>query len=154
VGEQGLPASVLPEGQPTDDERAMACLGHFLQFGTGFIGPLVLFLVKRDSRFVAFHALQALLLQLLYMVLMGVVMFGFFASIFASIPMSTGKPAGPPPFFFFFFPFFWLLMMGAWVLTMVLAIVYGVKAIRGQWAGYPVIGSWARRMLGLPQAAN
>jgi uncharacterized membrane protein len=36
-------------------------LAHLLQFFAGFIPPLVIYLVKRNSRFVAFHAMQALL---------------------------------------------------------------------------------------------
>jgi uncharacterized membrane protein len=45
------------------------------------------------------------------------------------------------------FPIFWLLAMGGWLLVLILAIVYGIKAGRGEWAGYPVIGRLARRLL-------
>ena len=42
----------------------MAMLAYILGIFTGFIGPLVLWLIKKDqSKFVAFHALQALLLH-------------------------------------------------------------------------------------------
>ena len=46
---------------PTQDEKTMAMLAHILQIFTWWIGPLVIFLVKQDSKFVRFHALQALL---------------------------------------------------------------------------------------------
>jgi uncharacterized membrane protein len=36
-----------------------------------WIAPLIIFVIKRESRFVSFHALQALLLQVLYLFLMG-----------------------------------------------------------------------------------
>ncbi len=43
---------------PTQDERTMGTLAHVLQLVGGWIAPLVIFLVKRNSRFVSFHALQ------------------------------------------------------------------------------------------------
>jgi uncharacterized membrane protein len=48
----------------TQDERTMAVLAHALQLVGGWIAPLVIFFVKRQSRFVSFHALQVLFLQL------------------------------------------------------------------------------------------
>ena len=50
----------------TSDERTMAMLAHVLQLVGGWIAPLIIFLVKQDSRFVRFHALQVLLLQGVY----------------------------------------------------------------------------------------
>ena len=60
----------------------MATLAHVLQLVGWWIAPLVIFLVKRESRFVKFHALQALLLQLVYMVMFGLCMVGWFADFF------------------------------------------------------------------------
>ena len=54
----------------------MAVLAHALQVVGGWIPPLVIFFVKRQSRFVSFHALQVLFLELVYLVItMSVVMF-------------------------------------------------------------------------------
>ena len=42
----------------TQDERTMAMLAHLLGIVTGFLGPLVIWLIKKDqSKFVAYHAL-------------------------------------------------------------------------------------------------
>ena len=49
--------------EPTLDERTMAILAHMLQIVGLWIAPLIIFVIKRESRFVSFHALQALLLQ-------------------------------------------------------------------------------------------
>jgi hypothetical protein len=38
-------------------------------------------------------------------------------------------------------------MMGWWVFMLVVAIVYGIKAGRGEWAEYPLLGRLARRIL-------
>ena len=73
---------------------------------------LVIFLVKRESRFVSFHALQALLLQIGWMVL-----------IFSTIAMHPQSSDGPPPAVFFVFPLFCLGWMVLWVGMLVTGIV-------------------------------
>jgi uncharacterized membrane protein len=133
---------------PTSDERTMATLAQVLQLVGGWIAPLVIFLVKRSSRFVSFHALQVLLLQVLYLFLMMIMMGVFFVVMFASIGhQSAGHSSSPPPGFIFLFPVIWLGIMGWWVFMLVVAIVYGIKAGRGEWAEYPVLGPLARRIL-------
>jgi|GEM_PF-893481 len=140
MGTQPTPVAPAP---PTQDECTMAFLAHLLQVFTGFIGPLIIFCVKQDSRFVKFHALQSLVWQLCYMALFFCVMIGFFFSIFTSLahlpPGSHGQ--GPPPGFFVFFPVFWLLAMGGWIVNVILGVVYGIRAKRGEWAAYPIIGN-------------
>jgi uncharacterized protein len=123
----------------------MAFLAHLLQVFTGFIGPLIVYCVKQESRFVKFHALQALIWQICYMVFlfggMIVFFFGIFATVFHSA--SAGHPTNqPPPEFFLFFPLLWLIVMFGWVANLILGIMYGIKANRGEWALYPVIGKW------------
>jgi uncharacterized membrane protein len=133
----------------TSDERTMGTLAHVLQLVGGWIAPLVIFLVKRDSRFVSFHALQALLLQALYFVLMMVVMAAFFVFVVAGIAFHqpTAQNNSLPPGFIILFPLIWLGVMGWWVFILVVAIVYGIKAARGEWAEYPLLGRLARRIL-------
>ncbi|MFZ1051496.1 MAG: hypothetical protein WAN41_12450, partial [Candidatus Sulfotelmatobacter sp.] len=79
------------------------------------------------------------------MILMG----AFFAVAFAGIAFH--QPAALhgslPPGFIVLFPVMWLGMMGWWVFMLVVAIVYGIKAGRGEWAEYPVLGRLARRIL-------
>jgi hypothetical protein len=41
----------------------------------------------------------------------------------------------------------WLLAIGWWVLIIVVAIMYAIKAGRGEWAEYPVLGRVAREIL-------
>jgi len=49
-------------------------------------------------------------------------------------------PAPPPTAFFLYFPILWLLIVGGGIANIVLSIVYGVKANRGEWVGYPILG--------------
>jgi len=136
---------------PTPDEKTMATLAHVLQIVGWWIAPLIIYLIKRDSKFVSFHAMQALLWQLVWMVLwiVGACLWVFL--IFATVFSHQGKPVpdqGLPPGFLLVFPLFWLPAMGFWLLNITIGIVYGIKASRGEWAPYPVIGRWARRIVG------
>lgn len=40
-------------------------------------------------------------------------------------------------------------MMGGWIVHVILGIVYGINANRGEWATYPLIGQWS-----LPKEAS
>ncbi|HTA24563.1 MAG TPA: DUF4870 domain-containing protein [Terriglobales bacterium] len=133
--------------EPTQDERTMALLAQVLQLVGWWIAPLIIFLIKRESKFVSFHALQALLLQITYMIVCGALMVLFFMSAFTSMAHPTNGNNAPPPAFFVFFPLAWLGFMGMWVAMLVVAIVYGIKAGRGEWAEYPLLGRLARRFL-------
>jgi uncharacterized Tic20 family protein len=139
----GQPA-FLASNVPTKDECTMAFLAHLLQVFTGFIAPLVIFCVKQDSRFVKFHALQSLIWQLCYMAFFFAAMMLFLISMIATVVHggAAGHNQPPPLGFFIFFPIVWLLGMGGWVANVILGIVYGIKANRGEWAAYPLIGKW------------
>jgi uncharacterized protein len=146
MAEPAAPDVALP-AETTQDERTMAVLAHVLQLVGGWIAPLVIFLVKRQSRFVSFHALQVLFLQLVYLALVVCLMFFWISGILLTILTSHASNHSPPPAVFVILPLFWLGFMGIWVTTIVIAIVFSVKAGRGEWAEYPVLGKWARQIL-------
>ena len=125
----------------------MATLAHVLQLVGWWIAPLIIFVIKRDSKFVSFHALQALLLQIAYMIVMGVFMVLWFCTFFLTMAHHSGGNNAPPPAFFILFPLIWLGFMGLWVVMLVVAIVYGIKAGHGEWAEYPLLGRLARHFL-------
>jgi uncharacterized Tic20 family protein len=128
---------------PTEDERTMAMLAHLLMAFTGFIGPLVIFCVKQNSRFVRFHSLQALIWHAIYLGLVFLFMVVFLVGMFTSLIHNPPQQhSQAPPAFFYFFPFVWLGFMGGWVVNVILGVVYAIKANRGEWATYPVYGKW------------
>lgn len=49
---------------PTSDEKTMAILSHILALLTGFIAPLIIYLVKKDSPYVMAHARESLNFQI------------------------------------------------------------------------------------------
>ena len=128
---------------PTEDERTMAMLAHLLMAFTGFIGPLVIFCVKQNSRFVRFHSLQALIWHAIYLGVIFAFMAVFFVVMMTSLIHNPPQPhSQTPPAFFYIFPFIWLGFMGGWVVNVILGVVYAIKANRGEWATYPVYGKW------------
>jgi uncharacterized Tic20 family protein len=101
---------VLTEDPITQDERNIALLSHVLAFFTSFIGPLVIYLVKKDeSKFISDHAKESLNFQItlilgyiigviLSLILIGIVVLlalGVLNIVFivvASIKAAEGKP--------------------------------------------------------------
>ena len=112
-----------PAGEVTKDEKTMAMLVWLLAIFTWFIGPLVIYLVKKDeSKFVAFHGLQALWF--------GVVVLGA-VIILAGVTCFFGGVGGAP----------------VGLLALVVDIIWLIKANNGEWAELPVVGKWARKGL-------
>jgi uncharacterized Tic20 family protein len=140
--------TAFPPGGTTQDERTMAVLAHVLQLVGGWIGPLIIFFLKRQSRFVSFHSLQVLFLQLLFIVINMCVMMVVFSTVILTILRTHGTSHSDiPTALFAVIPLFWLSLMGIFVLKILIAVIYSVKAGRGEWAEYPVLGGWARRVL-------
>ncbi len=139
--------SVATTGQETtSDERSMATLAQVLQLVGGWIAPLIILLIKRESRFVSFHALQVLLLQIVHLLVWMVIMMGWFTIIFASVLHGSHNNQLPMGIFFLF-PLIWLAAFGLWIVILAVAIIYGIKAGRGEWAEYPLLGRLSRRIL-------
>jgi uncharacterized membrane protein len=97
-------AAVIP--MPKQEDRLMAAAAH-LSFLTGFwlVAPIVFYIVKRkESRFVAFQALQSAILHVFWAASAVVSVFGFF-TLMAVAGMSGHPAAGViaifAPFLFF-----------------------------------------------------
>jgi uncharacterized protein len=129
---------------PSKDECVIAMLAHVMMIFSWFWAPLIIYFAKRDSRFVAFHALQALYWQVIlfcgwvlsFIAFIVVTATVGFASL-GALRLSLTPTA--------IFLFFWLVFAGGWVLNLVLGILFGIKASHGEWARYPVLGRWALR---------
>ena len=133
---------------PTQDERTMAMLMYILTIFAGWLSPLIFFFVKRDSKFVGFHALQTLFFHIAYLLAMIVLMVCWFAFIFATIATSAGHSNAQPPLgFFMVFPLVWGGWMLLWATNLLICIVFGIKANSGEWPALPLFGTWARRVI-------
>jgi len=110
----------------SQDDKTMAMLAYLLGIFTGFLGPLLLWVIKKDqSKFVGYHALQALLLH-------AVVSIGYLVSSFPMVVLIG----------FVTFPVFGLL-------GLIFSIIAGLAANRGEWYEIPLIGPIARQQTGI-----
>ena len=143
--------AMLDVQPPSQDERTMAMLAHVLQLVGWWIAPIVIFVLKRESRFTSFHALQALLLQIvnvIFMILVVVFMLLWFAiTFFTFVLHPPAKDAASPAGFFVLIPLVWLVLVAYWGGMLIIAVVFGIKASRGEWAEYPILGRLARNLL-------
>jgi uncharacterized protein len=109
-----LPATV-PVGAGTSDERGLAVLAQVLGIFTGFLGPLVMYLVaKPEQPFLKHHAAEALNFQI-------TVTIAYIVS-FVALFVLVG----------------FILLPLVWVGSLVLMILASVAANRGDWYRYPV----------------
>jgi uncharacterized membrane protein len=140
--------AMLPE--PTSDEKTMATLAQVLQIVGSWIAPLIIYLVRRESKFVSFHAMQALLWQIVVIIIWSGMMIVWFGAIFTMIFAHGGhgaEPKAPPVWMFLGIGAVWLAIISVSLCNLFLGIFYGIKAGHGEWAGYPVIGKLARRIV-------
>lgn len=109
------------QGGVREDERTLAMLCHLLGILTGFIGPLILWLVKKDSSpFVDHHGREALNFQITMLLVsaglaMMMVVLMFVVIGFALIPLLMLLP----------------------VVVIVMEVIAAVAAQRGDWYRYP-----------------
>lgn len=146
------PAGALPAPAAAPlsagDERTWSVLAHLsvlLNLVTGFAGPIaagVIYLVYKDrSRFVAYHALQSALMQLIWWYGGGMLIGIMWAIVRALSAVLIGIVL--IPFAVLFTLLFALLPIGA--------IIYGVvgtiQVSQGQDFKYWLVGDWVRSTL-------
>ena len=117
------PPAVAAQAVPalSEEDRMLAMLCHLLGIFTGFLGPLILWLVKKDSSpFVAHHGRESLNFQLTLMLAM----------------LCVGSAA----FFLMFLLVGFLLLpvlMALPLLALVAEVLAAIAAQRGDWHRYP-----------------
>ena len=120
-------AAPPPSGHyhPNDDERTMGMLIHLLAILTGWIGVLVLWLVKRESsRFVDHNGKEAINFQITVILMaVGIVVIGALAAI---VTEGMALIAVVPLYFIFI------------ILILVFEIMACIRANRGEWVHYPM----------------
>ncbi len=133
------------------DERVMAALAHIavLLPMIGLIAAIVIWITQKDrSRFVAFQALQAIVFQLLLIVVwiggMACYMASFFLTFFGTIAFASFGSNGPPVGFLI--PVAVIFgMIGLMGIFIIYGIVAAVLTFQGKDFRYPLIGRWVER---------
>ncbi len=128
---------------PTSDEERLwgmlahllTLLGYVVVLGQ-YIAPLVIYLVYRErSKFVAFHALQALYFQLAVLVL--TILVTSVLVLVSIVTCGVGAILTIP------------VVLAATVLVLYYTIRPAIEANNGNWYEIPLVGGWARTSVGV-----
>jgi hypothetical protein len=135
--QQGAVSAFPPDLQAASaskDDRTLAMIGHLLGL-VGFLGPLILFLVKKEgaSKFVLFHIKQSLFYQLAVLVVMIVMVVGSVIIAIATAGVGTCVC----------FPIVGLTALGA----VVYLILGAIQVNGGKDFEYYFIGPWVRKSI-------
>ncbi|MCK6506834.1 DUF4870 domain-containing protein [Myxococcota bacterium] len=89
-------------GEVTSEEKTFALAAHLLTFVAPIFGPLIIYFIKKDSsRYVAYHAVQATLFQVITWALgsatCGVGFLLVVLSILAAMKANKGEWENPYP---------------------------------------------------------
>jgi len=106
-----------PVGPPTKDEINMGMLAHLLGIFTGFLGPLIIWLVKKeDSKFVDAAGKEALNFQIsMLFIYIGL-------GVFSCITLGFGA----------------ILFIPIWIASLVFMIIATVNTTKGELYKYPI----------------
>lgn len=116
-----LPVAHADPFQVTADDRTMGMLVHLLALLTGFLGTLILWLVKKDtSRFVDFHGKEAINFQITLLI------YVFSLMAFGIVTMGAGMLIAVP------------LIIVLSIAAFVFELMACLAANRGEWHRYPM----------------
>ena len=121
------------------DANVAALLSYIFTWLTG----LIFFLIEKESRYVRFHAMQAILLGVAFIIIWFVLNFILGALLFSSVTaaglfgmiFASGTMAG----------MLGMIMMLIWLAFLGIIILCCVKAYQGQMFKLPIIGDMAER---------
>jgi len=115
------PGNMPPPVIVTEEDKTMAMLCHLLAIFTGFLGPLVLWLVKKDqSAYIDHHGRESLNFQ----ITLFIVMFALGSATFILMFVFIGILLIP-------------VLMAVGILALVAEIIAAIAAQNGQWHRYP-----------------
>jgi uncharacterized Tic20 family protein len=114
-GQQWGATAPVPMAATGTDPKTLAMLAQLLGIFTGFLGPLIIYLVSGDKdRFVKHHSAEALNFHL-------TVLIAYMVSIVLMLVLIG-----------------FLLFFVVWILALVFSIQATIAANRGEWYRYPI----------------
>jgi uncharacterized membrane protein len=122
------------QGQLTDSDRAFAAISYIL----GILVAAAICLVKKENRFVRFHAMQAVLADIAIAIISFVIVILAIAA--AIIGVVTKNVAA-----FLAFPAFYLAIFAFSLLILAVRLFLAWKAYRGEGLRIPLLGGLAER---------
>ena len=128
-----------------NDDKLLALFSHLSIVIGGILVPIIIWAIKKNqSKFVRFHALQAIFYHIIYSVIAGfviaILMIVFFGSMGFQFSSRYAHHDSPPVFLVIFM----FILIGIVTLMILAAIAYGiylaVKSYGGDKTKIPVIG--------------
>jgi uncharacterized protein len=116
---------------PTEDEKNLAMLNYILSIFSGWLAPLIIWIIKRESKFVAFHAVQTLFWQLMLIVI------GILVGVVVVLSLLDSETRSGSPGVFAFVPL--ALIVYGWGNLFVM-VVFAIKSRNGNWTRLPIVG--------------
>lgn len=108
---------VPPQGGVSSDDKTMAMLAHILGAVIWVIGPLIIWMMKKDqSQFVDYHGKEALNFQITMTIAWIAV------SIISTVTLGLGC----------------ILYPVLWIGGLILCVMAGMAANKGEWNKYPI----------------
>lgn len=139
---------MTPQENLTSEEKLMAMLSHLSIVFGGIVLPIIFWATQKEkSKYITFHALQAIFFQLTYIVIVVfVVCILVFVSIFLGLGlgvMTAGTTSDSPGFAAIFIVFI-IAAYALILLSVAAAIGYGVylaiRSYNGAYVKVPIIG--------------
>jgi uncharacterized Tic20 family protein len=127
------------------DEKMLALFSHLSLFLGGIVLPIIFWATNRDkSKFVTFHALQALWFHIAYVAAILVLVFGFvIIAIIGGVGMGAfmqTNNSGAPVILIFAMVAFYGLLFALIFGAIGYSIYMGIKSYKGEMCMYPIIG--------------
>jgi uncharacterized membrane protein len=114
------------------ESKVFAAIAYF--FGT--LIALVIYLVKKDDKYVKFHAMQAILFDIALMVVSIPLILLVFAGFFVMAASKSGTV----------FLVLWAVIMGFSLLSVLAKLIFAFKAFTGSRFKLPIIGKHAQKI--------
>lgn len=138
--EQKAPApqtATAPTG-PSSESRGFAAISYFL----GIFIALIIFLMKKEDRYVRFHAAQAILFDICTTVVSMVLMIALFIVLIVAGVLTMGIG------FFVGFMGIWVVFMAYGLLLFAIHLFFAWKSYHGEKFKLPILGNEAEKLAG------
>ena len=125
------------------DEKLMSLLSHLaiLIPNIGILAPIVIWLTQKEkSKFVRYHAIQAIFFQLLFFILLMLSLIAGIILMAISLIFANVSSGGEPGVFFWVSMGIMNLYFPLWLFFSIYAIVAAVKSFKGKKFRYLIIG--------------
>ena len=145
------PNQTGPNAVPAD-ERMLAALAHLSAIlpYLGVIAPIIIYATQREkSRYVAFQSLQAVVYQVVMLLLWLLVFLCYFLVFFGALFPSMARGANPNNMdAAMIWPFLLIcLVFVVWIAYGIYALVAAYLTFQGRDFRYVLIGDWTERMM-------